>query len=53
MSPKQSLQLAEPIFNSSLTVVKRREPGYTTEGLEPIMFNAIPHLRDSKLVTLL
>lgn len=53
MSPKQSLQLAEPIFNSSLTIVKRRLPGYTTEGLEPVMFNAIPHLRDSKLVTVL
>lgn len=53
MSPKQSLQLAEPIFNSSLTIIKRRQPGYSRNGLEPIMFNAIPHLRDAKLVTLL
>lgn len=46
-----SLKLLQPIYNTSLTIVRRSSDGFQSEHLEPVMFNAVPHLRDPALIT--
>jgi len=53
MKPVESLKLLQPIYNSSITIVRRSDRGFESDVLEPVMFNAVPHLRDPSMLTLL
>lgn len=53
MSPVASLKLLQHIYNSSITIVRRLNHGFASDILEPVMFNAVPHLRDPSMLTLL
>ncbi len=46
----ESLRLLQPLYNSSITIIRRvRYAG--RETLEPVMYNAVPHIQDPAMLT--